>query len=156
MIDLSIPGFGDLKLKYLVLDYNGTLAFDGGLIMGVREMLRALEQKIEMHVLTADTFGCARGELKGFPCKVTVLEPDLQGAAKADYVRQLGPQHTAAIGNGRNDRLMLKEAALAIGVIQSEGAASETLQAAHIVLPDIRSALWLFLNPKRLIATLRS
>jgi soluble P-type ATPase len=61
----------------------------------------------------------------------------------------------AAIGNGRNDQLMLAAAALGIAVVQEEGAAIESLSAADVVLPDIRSALDLLLFPKRLIATLR-
>jgi soluble P-type ATPase len=40
--------------------------------------------------------------------------------------------------------------------VQKEGTAFETLSAADVVTPDIRSALDLLLFPKRLIATLRS
>ena len=28
MIEISIPGFGTLRLEHMVLDYNGTLACD--------------------------------------------------------------------------------------------------------------------------------
>ena len=38
MIDISIPGFGPLRLECLVLDYNGTLACDGELLPGVRRV----------------------------------------------------------------------------------------------------------------------
>jgi soluble P-type ATPase len=51
---------------------------------------------------------------------------------------------------------MVKEAALGIAVIEKEGAAVETLLAADIVCGNILDALELLLNPKRLIATLRS
>ena len=61
-----------------------------------------------------------------------------------------------AVGNGRNDRLMLKEAALGIAVLQAEGAAAEALLAADVVAPDILAALDLLLAPEGLIATLRS
>jgi soluble P-type ATPase len=61
-----------------------------------------------------------------------------------------------ALGNGRNDRLMLKEAALGIALLQAEGAAVEALLAADVVAPDILVALDLLLAPDGLIATLRS
>lgn len=60
MIDISIPGFGDLSLAHLVLDYNGTLAADGRLLTGVAPRLARLVQELQVHVLTADTFGGVR------------------------------------------------------------------------------------------------
>ncbi|MEZ4579582.1 MAG: hypothetical protein R2875_16700 [Desulfobacterales bacterium] len=36
------------------MDYNGTLAVDGGLVPGVKEALSELSG-LELHVLTADT-----------------------------------------------------------------------------------------------------
>ncbi len=42
MIEVNVPGFGNLRLQHLVLDYNGTLSRDGGLLEGVREALLAL------------------------------------------------------------------------------------------------------------------
>ncbi len=156
MINMSIPGYGELNLKYLVLDYNGTLACDGVIITGVKELLTTLSRDLEIHLLSADTFGTMQSNIAGVPCKSLSLKPESQDEAKYEYVRQLGSRYTAAIGNGRNDRLMLKEAALSIVVIQGECAAVETLLEADIVATDIRLALELFLNPKRLIATLRS
>ncbi len=155
MIEVSVPGFGELRLTCLVLDFNGTLAVGGMLLPGVAPLLGALAHTVDVHVLTADTFGSTRRELSGVPCAVTVLEPDGQDAAKADFVKRLGSRNTAAIGNGRNDRLMLREAALGIAVIQGEGAAFDTLRAALVVSTDIRDALGLLLNPNRIIATLR-
>ena len=38
MIKVSIPGFKSLSLKYLVLDYNGTIAIDGALVPGVKKL----------------------------------------------------------------------------------------------------------------------
>ena len=72
------------------------------------------------------------------------------------YVEKLGAERCVAIGNGRNDRLMLEAAALGIAVMQQEGAAVEAMLAADIVVPDIGAALELLLHTRRLIATLRS
>ena len=92
MLELSIPGYNNLKLQYLVLDYNGTL----------------------------------------------------------------GAEYCVCIGNGRNDRLMLKESALGIAVILQEGAAREAIINADVVCTNIITAFELLQNPLRLTATLRS
>jgi len=57
MISIDIPGYKTLRLKYLVLDYNGTLAVDGLLLPGVVKQLNALSERLKVHVVTADTFG---------------------------------------------------------------------------------------------------
>lgn len=155
MMDISIPGFGQLRLEHLVLDYNGTLAVDGRLVPGVDERLAALSQSLVLHVVTADTFGSVQRELGGIAATVHVLSPDHQDKAKQAYVRSLGSAHTAAVGNGRNDCLMLQEAALGIGILLNEGASGLTLAMADVVCTAITDALDLLRHPLRLIATLR-
>lgn len=155
VIEVEIPGYGTLHIEHLVLDYNGTLAVDGTLLPGVREALTRLAGHVHVHVVTADTFGLARENLADLPCTLLVLPPAGQTEAKRDYVRQLGSATVAAVGNGRNDRLMLQEAALGIAVVQGEGAAVETLLAARVVCPDIVHALELLFYTLRLKATLR-
>ncbi len=155
-MDIPIPGYGKLDLKYLVMDYNGTLAIDGRLIEGVRETLTALSQHLALYVLTADTFGKAKSGLDGIDCTLSILSEKDQQAGKLAYIQSLGPENTVSIGNGRNDQLMLKTSALGIAVILEEGASAQTLQAADIVCTSIISALNLLLNPLRLTATLRS
>jgi len=156
MVEVSIPGHKVLRLSHLVLDYNGTLAVDGEIIEGVREALDGLAERLQIHVVTADTFGKAASRLEGCPCELAVLPTEDQAVAKRDYVAKLGAGGVVAVGNGRNDRLMLADAALGVAVIQAEGAAVETLLAADVVCPDIVSALELLGNPMRLVATLRS
>ncbi len=156
MIEIDIPGNKILKLEHLVLDYNGTIAFDGALIDGVKECLAELSQMLTVHVITADTFGSVKKALENIDCKLAVIPLDRQDTAKLEYVKNLGCEKTVSIGNGTNDRLMLKASALGVAVIQREGAAFETLASADVVCTDIRSGLSLLSNPLRLIATLRS
>jgi soluble P-type ATPase len=61
---------------------------------------------------------------------------------------------TAAIGNGSNDQLILKEAALGIAVLGDEGLSASAIKSADIVVKNIQSALDLFLKPRRLITLL--
>jgi soluble P-type ATPase len=133
MLKVNVPGYRTLALSFLVLDYNGTIACDGHLIPAVRERLEALSKTVSIRILTADTFGSVQKEMAGIPCKVVVIGKENQTQAKADYVRQLEAQKTVSVGNGRNDALMLKAAALGIAVIQEEGGAVETLLAADIL-----------------------
>ena len=156
MLEISIPGFKNLQLEHLVLDYNGTLACDGELLEGVVESLDVLSRDLDIHVVTADTFGKAHGRLADSPCKVVVLPEEHQDVAKRKYVEELGSDRVVSIGNGRNDRLMLKRAVLGIAVVQEEGAAAETLLTADVVSPGILAAFDLLRNPLRLTATLRS
>jgi P-type E1-E2 ATPase len=156
VITVDIPGYKTLRLEYLVLDLNGTLAVDGTLVAGVEECLQKLADKIRTFVVTADTFGEAAQLFEDLPCQLSVLPPGQQDLAKLEFVQQLGTGAVVCIGNGRNDKLMLKEAALGVAVILGEGAAAETLMAADVVCTDIVSALELLLNPLRLTATLRS
>lgn len=156
MIKINIPGFRNLELAHLVLDFNGTLAIDGVLLPGVGEALRVLSLDLEIHVITADTFGLAASQLDRLPVKLTVTPAESQAEAKSEFVSQLGSDRVVAIGNGRNDREMLKAAALGIALIQTEGASAETLANADVVSSVILDALALLRNPKRIIATLRS
>jgi len=156
MIEIDVPGNKKFRLEHLVLDYNGTIAFDGDLIDGVKTCLAELSQMLTIHVITADTFGSVKKALEDIHCKLAVIPLDHQDAAKLEYVKNLGREKTVSMGNGVNDRLMLKASALGVAVIQGEGAAFETLASADVVCTEIRSALSLLSNPLRLIATLRS
>jgi soluble P-type ATPase len=156
MIDIRIPGFRQVVLEHLVLDFNGTLACDGILSDGVRDLLVQLSRDLEIHIVTADTHGNAAAACNGLPCRLIVLPEGGQDESKRDYVRTLGAERTACIGNGRNDRLMVREAAIGICVIGKEGASAETAAAAHVVCRSAGEALSLLVHTKRLVATLRS
>ena len=153
---IEIPGFGTLRLEHLVLDYNGTIAVDGKLLRGVRSRLLMLAKVLDVHVVTADTFGRVKTEIRSMKCRLAILAPRGQARAKLAYVRKLGASRAVCIGNGRNDRLMLRKATLGIAIVQAEGAATASILDADIVVNDVRDALDLLLEPARLIATLRA
>ncbi|MFH0782299.1 MAG: ATPase P [Pseudomonadota bacterium] len=155
MIEIDIPDFGHLRLAHLVLDYNGTLAFDGKLISGVADLLGLLAEHLRIHIITADTFGSVHQAFAGSDFTVHVLPPGSEEEGKAKYVRRLGCMSSVCIGNGRNDRLMLKEAGVGIAVLQREGTAMQALLAADIIIPNIVDALDLLMHPRRITATLR-
>lgn len=145
-----------MVIRHLLLDYNGTLAVDGELLPGVAERLRRLAEQLEIHVLTADTHGSVVDKLSGLPCRVTVIASDRQDQRKLDYLVDIGAEMTVAVGNGRNDALMLRRALLGICLVQGEGASSLALTAADVVATDIVHVLDMILYPSRLAATLRN
>jgi soluble P-type ATPase len=148
----EIPGRRPLELVHLVLDVNGTLTDRGELIDDVEAQLQKLQETIEVHLVSADTFGSLGrvAALLGVDSRVVA-----DGIQKASLVWQLGARHCAAIGNGANDEAMLREAALGIAVIGPEGAAASTVAAADVVCRSIGDALRLLLDEQALAATLR-
>lgn len=155
MIQISIPGSGTLELKHLILDYNGTIAFDGRLYNSIKPVLLELSDLMSIHVITADTFGDVQQQLGDLPVNLYILSPGEQDKQKQEYLIKLGKENSVCMGNGRNDALMLKDAKIGIAVVQEEGAFTQTLISADIICTSIIYALELLLNPKRLIATLR-
>lgn len=155
MFELDIPGFGLVKLEHLVSDFTGTLSVDGKLLPGVKERLNKIADFMKVHILTADTFGMAENELEGIMCEIHILEGNDLNVRKEDYVRTFGADNVIALGNGNNDRKMLKAAKVGITVCLNEGCAIDAIKSADILVSSIIDALELLLNPKRLKATLR-
>jgi soluble P-type ATPase len=155
VFELSIPGFGDLHLDTLICDFNGTLARDGHLIEEARTLLPRIASLVDIRVVTGNTFGSATDALRDCPCTLTLLDAYDQAKAKLALVETIGASRIVAIGNGRNDRLMLKAAALGIGVVGGEGIAGEAASASDVIASNIAEALELLLEPRRLLATLR-
>ncbi len=155
MIEVTIPGRGRYEIKHLVLDLNGTIALDGSLISGVSDRLQRLANLLSIYVITADTYGCASHLENDLPIKLLRIEKGNEAAQKLALIEQLGKANTVAIGNGSNDVLMLRESALGICVLGTEGAATEALMASTVVVTDINAALDLLSNSSRLVATLR-
>ena len=155
MIELTIPGRGPLRLQHLVTDVNGTLAVDGVLIGGLARRINALRDRLEIHMLTADTHGRQAVIDEQLNLKATRVQPGGEAGSKAEFVRELGAETVVAIGQGANDAGMLEAAALGICVMSQEGVAVEALTSADILVPDIFAALDLLDKPLRIVASLR-
>ena len=156
MITLNITGNRKIEARHLVLDFNGTLAIDGKLIEGTKPLLELLGNQLTIHVLTADTFGTCESELSEIRCSLNILSPTFQDSQKESYVLNLGEKHVISIGNGSNDALMLKSAALGFVVLQKEGTSVKAILNADIVCNNILDALELLMNPLRIVSTLRN
>jgi len=155
MIELNIPGRGIMRLEHLVCDVNGTLAIDGVIPESLPRSINGLKDRLNIHLLTADTHGRQGIIDQQLNLEAKRIQPGREAEQKADFVRQLGAEQVVAIGQGDNDAAMLEAAAIGIGILSAEGIARSSLLAADIVVPDIFAALQLLEKPLRIVATLR-
>ena len=155
MIELTIPGRGLLRIAHLVAAVNGTFTVDGILIDGLAKRLTSLRDRLEIHLLTADTHGRQAAIDELLKLRAIRVQPENEAMTKSELVRELGAETVVAIGQGANDTEMLKVAALGICVMSKEGVAVETLLSADMVMPDIFAALDLLDKPLRIITSLR-
>jgi len=155
MIELNIPGRGTIRLEHLVCDVNGTLALDGQLLDGLPRLLNNLQDRLTVHLLTADTHGKQAVIDQQIGLRAKRIQARNEAEQKAKFVQDLGKEQVVSVGQGANDAAMLERAVLGIGILSAEGIARETLLAADILVPDIYTALDLLESPLRIVATLR-
>jgi len=155
VIEITIPGRGNYTIENLVLDLNGTIALDGEIIIGVKEKLAKLSQKLDVIVVTADTNKNAELLTRDLPINLYKIKETEENDQKLRVVLKKGKNNTVSIGNGCNDVSMLKESAIGICIVGGEGASTEAMMASNLVVPTINDALDLLLKPHRLRATLR-
>jgi len=85
------------------------------------ELLDELAAIVTVQVVTVDSFGRVHEELAGLSCTVTILSGLCLDVLKKQYVLAPGTDLVAAIGNGANDRPMLKAARLGIAAVKGRG-----------------------------------
>lgn len=154
VIDLTIPGYGALKLRHLVCDVEGTLTVDGRFQEDLFRPLLALRDRLDLHLLTADVHRQQDALDFRLGLKAIRLQLGEEARQKKAYVESLG-QGVVVIGQGADDAAMMGVAELGICVLSPEGVAVETLLAADLVVPDTARALQLLMNPMRIVNSLR-
>ena len=156
-LHLEIPGWGSLRLENALFDLNGTLALNGVLTEGIRERLRRLQRVLAVYVVTADTYGTVADMMRDSGnLEIARIEAGNEAWQKSTFLEKLGASTSVALGNGANDSLMLRKAALGVCVMHGEGTALEALLESDVLVRSGEEALDLLLNQTRLLATLRS
>ncbi len=153
-IKIDIPGWGSLDVENIVIDLDGTLATDGRIAPEVKEKIGVLSALAKIFILTANAQGPGHEEISGMKVELIKVSNEDSNQGKFDFLKTLNLEMTVAVGNGSNDQLILKEAALGIAVLGDEGVSVSAIKSADMVVKNIQSALDLFLKPKRLITTL--
>ncbi len=151
---IDIPGWGNVDIENIVIDLDGTIATDGRISLEVKEKIGALSNLAKIYILTANSQGPANEEILGMKAELIKVPNEDSKRGKLDFLKTLNLEMTVAIGNGSNDQLILKEAALGIAVLGDEGVSVSAMKSADIMVMNIQNALDLFLKPKRLITTL--
>lgn len=152
---IEIPGYKQLNITTLLLDYNGTIAVDGFIRPAVKERLQKLSEILNVYVLTADTHGTAKAQCEGMNISVHTFPVGNAMDYKREIIDKIGGEYCVCLGNGRNDVKMFEAAALSIGIMDREGAYSGLLKAADLCVNSTEDGLDLLLYPKRIIAGLR-
>ena len=156
MIEILVPGLKPFEITQVVVDYNGTIAVDGKIPMELKAKLAKLSKLVPITVLTADTHGTAKAECEPLGLAVRTFPQESAAACKKEIVEELGSDNVACLGNGFNDIPMFKIARLSIGVLDVEGMCGALLPHATILCRSSAEAIDLLLNPKRIIADLRT
>lgn len=152
MIQIAIPGRAVLCLEHALLDVNGTLSDRGALLDGVDQRLARLRSSLQIHLVSADTFGTLEQIATRLQARALRAA---DGKEKLAELQRLGPGRCAVVGNGANDALVLEACALGVAVLGPEGASPRALGAADVVCRSVLDALDLLLDPRALTATLR-
>lgn len=149
----DIPGQGQIEIKTIILDLNGTLSVAGTVPSGVKERLSQLKDtgfKIVLFTGNTRNDADALAANLGIEWKLAKSAED-----KRDLALELESETCASIGNGLIDLELMKVVKLRIVTLQAEGVHVQTLLNSDIVIPNINDALDLFIDEQRLIATLR-
>lgn len=144
---------GGLQIETIILDLNGTMSVGGEIVPGLRKRLGKLnKQGFKIVFFTGNT----RGDADDIANELGIDWAEAQtGTAKKAEAEKLDPETCASIGNGLIDLELMKTVKLSVVTLQAEGVHVQTLLASDIVTPTINDALDLFIDPQRLVATLR-
>ena len=119
------------------------------------QKINQLSKFVQFYVLASDTYGSATKQFQGINCTVLNLSTIDQPLNKLAYLNHLGANTTLSVGNGFNDKEMLKHSVLGIALLQEKGLYTQTLMTSDIVCTDIWDVLNYLEKPNRLKATLK-
>jgi len=154
MITMERPGQEPLRIEYILIDFEGTLAVDRRVDPKAKDKMNLLSRRTKIYVLAQGQDQVAEEVLKKVTVEVVHLKEGESSQGKLNLLNELGSQRTVAIGNGLDDVAMVENAGLGICVISREGTASEMLEKADLVVANILDALDFLLKPMRQQATL--
>jgi len=154
MIPIERPGLNPLKIEFVLIDFEGTLASDRRVHPKAKDKINLLSKRTKIHILTKEKKELADERLRKVKAEIIYLAEGDSSQRKVDLLHRLGPTRCVAIGNGGDDATMIQEAGIGICVIGKEGSSGEAMKNADLVFTDILDALDFLLKPLRQKATL--
>ncbi len=149
----NVTGVGEIEIKTIVLDLNGTLAVRGEIPTGVKERLNKLrELGFEIVLFTGNQRGNAQEICDGLGITFQVAK---SAAEKESLFLKLDPETTAAIGNARIDNGKFKHAKVSVATLQGEGIHTGILGLVDVIVPSINDALDFFIDADVFAGTMR-
>lgn len=154
MISIERPGQNNLEIEFILIDFEGTLAFDRRVHPKAKDKINLLSKRTKIYILAKEKKELVDERLKKVKAEITYLTEGEASQRKLDLLRKLGATRCVAIGNGVDDALMMDEAGFAICILGKEGTFPEAMNKADAVFLDILDALDFLLKPLRQKATL--
>ena len=137
---VEIPGYKELNLEYLVLDYNGTIAVDGMIPQSVKERLEILAKEFQIYVVTADTHGNARKSCEGLPVEIYTFPSSDAAGSKKKIVEELGGEKIDIIRWSEDINEFISAALSPAKVVKVELLPGET-KSCRVTVPDHQLSL---------------
>ncbi|MFO7795861.1 MAG: HAD family hydrolase [Promethearchaeati archaeon] len=158
MKKINIPHYGEILIKNIIFDINGTIQFQGKISDEIVKKFQEIKEIYNLYLISADTRGNLKELAEKLGVKYIKINPtDVSEAeAKNQELEKLGKNETIAIGNGNNDSLMLKNALFGILLIGREGATTKSLLNSDVIFTDPMDIIDFLKDEKAIIGTLRS
>ncbi len=149
----NIPELGELEIKNIILDLNGTLGNYGKVKQTTKDLLLKLKQEgYNLILISGDIRGNAADLAKELNLELLIGKNSKEKAIQA---KKFDKNKTASIGNARIDIGTFENSVLSIATLQNEGIHTGIIKYVDIIVTDIDDALRLFLNKKALEGTMR-
>jgi len=158
MKKINIPNYGEILIKNIIFDINGTIQFQGKISDEIVKKFQEIKEIYNIYLISADTRGNLIQLAEKLGVKFIKINPKeiSEAEAKNNELEKLGKRETIAIGNGNNDSLMLKNALFGILLIGREGATTKSLLNSDVIFTDTLDILDFLKDEKAIIGTLRS
>ena len=154
MILLQRPGQDPLEIEFIMLNFEGTLATAQRVHPKAKDKINLLSKRARIFIFTTGEKESVSAVLRNVKAEVVYLKEGEASHGKLDFLKQLGPRRTVAMGSGMSDIEMIQNSAFGIGVMSREGTLSEVIGKADLVFMTVVDALDFLLKPLRQRATL--
>jgi len=149
----TISGVGELEVRTILFDLNGTLSAYGTITENAATKIRALKEKdFRLVIVSSDQRGNATDMAHDLGIEIIKASTEIE---KENVSKTFDKQTTASIGNGRVDIGLFKHSVLSIGIINKEGLHTGILPFVDLLFNCIEDAFEFFLDEDTLKATLK-